>query len=424
VKLGLGVLRRATGFRLLFLSTLASSMGTLLAAVALAIDVKDRTGSGIWVSALMIVEFLPAIAIGLALGPLVDRLSRRGLMVGADLARVAVFTALAFVSSPSAIVAMAAVAGVATGFFRPAVYAGLPNLVADEELAQANSVLQGVENLSWAIGPLLGGVIVAVSGPHLAYWINAVSFLVSALLIARIPGRLLQTATALTKGHWSDVKEGLGAVVRSRPLVTVVVAWSLVMIGNAAVNVGDVFIAKDTFHAGDFGFGVLYGASGVGLVLGSFAAALLESRARVSLLYGGGIGAMALGIGAAAVSPNVWVASALCIVSGTGNGIAGVCNALLVQRGAPDNVRGRAFTVVMSVNYVVLGLAMAGAGPFIDAFGARWAWGLAGLVLAAAALIGLVLARGIGVEPPLARVTPMEPLGVPEVEAETRTQAL
>jgi MFS family permease len=345
-------------------------------------------------------------------------------MVGADLARAAVFAALPFVSGAGAIVALAALAGVASGFFRPAVYAGLPNLVDDEDLPQANSLLQGIENLSWAIGPILGGILVAASGPDLAYGINAVSFLVSAVLVARIPSRLLQSAVALTKGHWRDIADGLSVVVRSRALVTVTVAWSLVMVGNAAVNVGEVFLAKDSFRAGDFGFGLLYGASGVGLVAGSFAAAMLESRARVSRLYGGGIAAMAVGFGVAGIAPNVWIAAALCVVAGTGNGIAGVCNALLVQRGAPDNLRGRAFTVVMSVNYATLGLAMAAAGPFIDAFGARWAWGAAGIVLGIAALIGLVLARGIVVEEGQAPFTMMEPLGVTEVEAGTRTQAL
>src|SRR5256885_10116866 len=106
-------LLRLPGFRLLFLSTSASSFGTLLATVALAIDVKDRTDSGLWVGALMVVEFLPAILIGLLVGPLFDRLSRRGLMVAADLARAAVFCALPFVSGPAAIVGLAAVARLA-----------------------------------------------------------------------------------------------------------------------------------------------------------------------------------------------------------------------------------------------------------------------------------------------------------------------
>src|SRR5207237_3001700 len=115
----------------------------------------------------------PTVLVALVLGPLLDRLSRRGLMVAADLVHAGVFCALPFVGSAGTIVALAGVAGLATGFFRPAAYAGVPNLVSDEELPAANSLLLGVENLSWAIGPVLGGVLTAAAGPHASYWVNA-----------------------------------------------------------------------------------------------------------------------------------------------------------------------------------------------------------------------------------------------------------
>ena len=104
---------------------------------------------------------------------------------------------------------------------------------------------------------------------------------------------------------------------------------------------------------------------------------------------------MAIGIGAAAVAPNVWVAAVCVVISGLGNGVAVVCNALLVQRGAPDRLRGRVFTVLMSSNYAVLGLGMAVAGPLTDEFGARWVWGVSACLAAFAALVGYLLARGI-----------------------------
>ena len=234
------------GFRLLFLSTLGSSLGTLLAAIALAIDVKDRTDSGIWVGAVLVVEFLPPVFVGLTLGPLLDRLQRRRLMVGADLVRAAVFCALPFASSAGEIVALAAVAGLATGFFRPAVYAGVPNLVPEELLPEANAVLQTIENVSWAAGPVLGGLLTAAAGPHAAYWINAVSFLVSAALVVRIPARQLQSATALSRGHWTDLKDGFTAVLRSRPLLAVLLGWGIASLGAGGVSVSEVFMAKDT----------------------------------------------------------------------------------------------------------------------------------------------------------------------------------
>src|SRR5919199_1749252 len=90
----LTLLRRAPGFRLLFFATFGSSLGSLLAVVALAIDVKDRTDSGKWVAALLFANLVPGIAVGLTLGPLLDRLSRRRLMIAADLVRLGVFCAL------------------------------------------------------------------------------------------------------------------------------------------------------------------------------------------------------------------------------------------------------------------------------------------------------------------------------------------
>ncbi len=392
-------MRRVRSFRLLFLATLGSSFGTLFALLALAVDVKDRTNSGAWVSALMVAQFLPSVATGLLIGPLIDRLPRRTLMVGSDLVRAAVFCALPFVGSAWAIVALATVAGFATGFFRPAVYAGLPNLVEEADLAAANGLLQTVENLSWTLAPPIAGLVVAAAGPHAAYWVNAVSFLLSAALIAGIPRRMFQVAAGISKGHWRDLAEGLQLVRRSRPLLTVLVAWTVGTTAVAAVDVGEPFLAKDTFSAGDFGYGLLFGSIGLGLAIGSFGAGLSVDRRPIASVYGGAIAVAALGYGLAAVSPSVWVAAAFCVVAGVGNGGANVCNALLVQRGAPDRLRGRAFTVIMSVNYVFFGAGLVGAGLMRDAIGARWVWGTAGILLAIAALTAYGLVRGARLEP-------------------------
>ena len=380
------------GFRLLFLSTLGSSIGTLLAAIALAIDVKDRTNSGLWVGAVLIVEFLPTILVGLTLGPLLDRLPRRSLMVGADLLRAAVFAALPFTSSAAGIVALALVAGLATGFFRPAVYASVPNLVPDQQLPEANALLQTVENVSWAVGPVLGGVLTAAAGPHAAYWINAVSFLVSALLVARIPKRMLQSETALTRGHWRDLADGFVAVMRSRPLLAVLVGWGIASLGIGAISLSEVFLAKNTLHAGDFGYGLLYGGIGTGLVIGSWWSSAVVERIGIARTYTAALVVMAIGFGAGAVSPNVWLTAACCLIGGIGDGVAIVCNALLVQRGAVDRIRGRALTFVMSVTYVLNGAGTVVAGAVLHMTGPRWVWaGSAGsFLLGAVAAIALV----------------------------------
>jgi MFS family permease len=394
-----GVVRREASFRSFFLATVGSGIGTWLALVALQIDVLRRTHSPLWMSALLIADILPTFAVGILAAPLVDRLSRRLLMVSSDLVRAAAFCALPFAPNATTIVALAAVVGVASGFFRPAAYAALPNLVAEEELTSANALLQGVDNVTWSAGALLGGVLVAAQGPHLAYWLNAATFVLSAAFLSRIGSGRFQEAKAESRGHVGDLIDGLSLVFRSRALLTVFLAWNLAMVTSAFINVGEPFLATSSFSAGSFGLGLLMGAAGAGLAIGAFlAGAWIEERG-VPSVYGASLGLMAIGTAGAAASPNVWVAAACSLVAGAGNGAAVLCNALLVQRGTPDRYRGRAFTVLMSSNFGLLAAGMVLAGRLTESVGPRWTFGAAGILAGAAAVVGLVLARGAAVEP-------------------------
>ncbi len=393
----LGLLRRSPSFGYLFLATAGSSFGTYLAVIALIVSIKDLTESGVWVAALLIADFFPIVVIGLLLGPLIDRLSRRGLMIASDLLRFGVFAALPFVDNAATIVALAAVAGIATGFFMPAANAGLPNLVPDEELPNANSLVQTMENLAWMVGPVVGGLMLAAWGSSVPYAVNAVTFLVSAVLIARIPRGMLQSEEPLTRGHWRDVADGLRLVVTARPLLTVLIVWNVVLIGAGAVNVAEVFFAKDTLDAGDLGFGAIIAASGVGLVLGSFLAPVALGKVGLRRHYVGSIALMAAGWGGAALSGTIWLAVPFVVGGAAGNGAAIICNRLLVQRGAPDRYRGRALATIMSSNYAVLGLSMAAAGVLIGTFGARAVWMAAGVLYLMGAVVALVMTRWLPV---------------------------
>ena len=272
-------------------------------------------------------------------------------MIAADLVRAAVFAALPFATNAGTIVALALVAGLATGFFRPAVYAGVPNLVPDELLGDANALLQTVENAAWAIGPLLGGVLTAAWGPHAAYWINAVSFLVSAVLVARIPARLLQSTIALTRGHWTDLKDGFAVVLRSRPLLAV-----LLRVGpRHARQRRDHASARSSSRRtrcmpATSATGSCTARSGRASWSAACGAALVVERLGIARAYGASLALMALGFGVGAASANIWMAAVCCVVGGIGDGGAVVCNALLVQRGTRDEMRGRALTFVMSAD--------------------------------------------------------------------------
>ena len=393
----LGLVRRSPAFGLLFVATAGSGFGTYLAAIALTVHVYDQTGSGVWVAALLIADFMPIVVIGLLLGPLVDRLSRRGLMIASDLVRFGVFAALIFVDDPATIVALAGVAGIATGFFRPAVYAGLPNLVPDDELTNANSLLQTIETLAWMVGPVVAGLMLTIWSPAVPYGLNAVTFLVSAVLVAMISESKLRSEESLTRGHWRDVSDGIRLVLTSAPLRTVLIVWNVALIGSAAINVAEVVFAKETLDAGNVGFGLLVAASGVGLAVGSFLAAPALGKVGLRRHYVGSIALMGVGAAGAALSPTIWIAVLFVVGGAIGNGAALVANQLLVQRGAPDRYRGRALATIMSSNYAFLGLAMAAAGVLTDLYGARWVWFGAGVVYLFGAFLTFALTRWLPV---------------------------
>jgi MFS family permease len=364
-----------------------------MATIALTTDLTARTHSPWWVSLLFIVTFLPSVIVGLAFGPLVDRLSRKRLIVNADLIRLAVFVALAFVHTPEAIIVLAAIAGIANSFFRPAVLAGVPNLVPEEDLAQGTSVLQATDWVAASIGPVLGGVIVSSWGADVVYWINAATFLFSAVLLLRIPARLLQSEQAITRGHWRDLADGMAAFRRSRALQTVLFAFGFAMFAAGLNNVAEVFLAEDALHRGAFGYGLLWTATGIGLVIGSLiSGSILEGR-DIRVVYPLVFLPWAAGLFGAGIAPNLWVAAAAMVIAGLGNGLAFPLTVLIVQRNAPDNLRGRVFTVIISAHNAVLGVAMVTAGALTELAGPRWVYGLAAALLVVASATAFVIFR-------------------------------
>jgi MFS family permease len=389
----LALLRRSGSFRLLFVATLGSGLGTWMATIALTADLTARTHSPWWVSLLFIVTFLPSVVVGLACGPLVDRLSRKRLIVNADLVRLAVFVALVFVHTPAAIIVLAAVAGVANSFFRPAVLAGVPNLVAEDDLAHGTSVLQATDWAAAAIGPVLGGVIVGAWGAGIVYWINAATFLFSAALLLKIPSRLLQSEQAITRGHWRDLADGMSAFRRSPALQTVLFAFGFAMFAAGLNNVAEIFLAEDALHRGAFGYGLLWTATGIGLVVGSLISGSLLERRDMRIVYPFVFLPWAVGLLGAGIAPNLWVGAGAMVIAGLGNGLAFPLTVVIVQRNAPDNLRGRVFTVIISAHNAVLGVAMVAAGALTELAGPRWTYGLASALLALASMTAFVLFR-------------------------------
>jgi MFS family permease len=291
---------------------------------------------------------------------------------------------------------LAAVAGIANSFFRPAVLAGVPNLVEDEQdLDAATALLQGTDWLAAAGGPIVGGALFSLSGADLVYWINAGTFLFSALLLVRIPARLLQSEQGITRGHWRDLGDGFAAFRDSPALRIALYGFGLTMITTGLINVSEIFLATRSFHSGAFGYGLLWTGSGIGLVAGSFLTGVLLGGRDVLDTYVLAFIPFTAGILGAAAAPDVWLAAVAMILTGLGNGLAFPMTVLIVQRHTSDRLRGRAFTVIISIHNALLGLAMVAAGALTEGVGARWTYVAAACCTAGSAVVVLALSRGL-----------------------------
>jgi len=156
---------------------------------------------------------------------------------------------------------------------------------------------------------------------------------------------------------------------------------------------------RGSYGAGAFGFGLMWTAAGVGMVAGALLAPGWIARHELRRVYPWVLAVFAAGIAATSVASTVWVGVVPMAVAGVANGAAIVCNIGLVQRGAPDAMRGRAFTLIISVNYALMLVALLAAGPLTNALGGRWVAALAGATLGVATVAGTLLVRRVAAPP-------------------------
>lgn len=369
-------------YRDLLVARLISALGTWTAFFAVRIALYEQTNSALWVSILLFSELVPGVILGIAVGPLIDRWPRQRMMVLSDLGGAVTFGALPFVHSPAGICALSAAAGFAAAFFRPGCYASIPNLVAEDSLVAANALMQGVENLATLMGPVLAGVGVLLLGAGTVYGVNAVSFVVSALLIMRIGSRLQASVPArIGQTHWKEVRAGLSLVRHDLHLSSIFLIWSWATLAYTGVNVAEIVLARDAYGTGNVGFGIFVAFSALGILLGNIGAMWFIERLGVFGAYRASFLITAAGVALSAVSPGLALGSVGAVIFGAGNGIGLVCNVTLIQQTVSDDRRGQIFAVLGSLVQMFTLVGTLAAGPVTEAIGPRLTWGLSAALL-------------------------------------------
>jgi MFS family permease len=382
-------LLRNARFLRLWIGQGTSFVGDAVSMVALVVLVVEITGSASAVGGALVARLLPTIASPLA-GVLADRVDRRVVLVAGDLARAVLVLGLVFARDLATIYVLVFLMGLARTVFNPTVRAAFPSVVGGGNLTRANALIAGTFSTSIMVGPALGGLLVASIGVDAAFLADAVTYLISAILLSTVPLPHPRRESEEQTGFVRDLRSGFGYLLGARvPLAIVVGAFLTILTINATVP-AEVFLAKETFGTGDAGYGLLVSLWGGGIVLGSALMAVLGGRINLVLLYFVSIFVGALALAGTGLAPAFVLALGALTVEGVATGIDNVATDTILQERVPDAFLGRVFSIRFLGYSAGEALAYPAGGLLVDAVGPRSTYILAGIATAAAGLLVLL----------------------------------
>lgn len=400
-----------SSFSALWTGQLISALGDRIHQVALAYVVFDATRSPIAVGAVFLVATLPNLLFGPIAGTLVDRWDHREVMIVSDLLRAGLVLLIPIAAVTNLALAYPLVFLVTTVsiFFRPAKGAILPRIVASEDLVPANSALWVGETFADIGGYVIAGLFVALLADQLplAFWVDSVTYVASAVLIASIAVAPAGCAVAAkveqgargVRGALTGLADELRQGWRFLRGDTVLMANTLQ--ATAGQFMLGIFLALTPVYAAEAidrggltdreAYAFIEGAIGAGNLVGGFLIGLVGARLSLGKMVIVGYVATGAAVAVFAVVGNLPLALGLAFGTGVGNLAFVIPSQTLFQRRTPPELMGRVLGLRFSVVFGAMSLAMGVGGVLGEWFGAAPVIGVFGLVTVAAGLAGLLV---------------------------------
>ena len=279
---------RGRQFRLLWLGRTGSAIGDSLIPVALIWAVgHDLNGGATGVGIVLACYTVGGASVTLAGGVWADRLSRRAVMIFADLVRLATQSATAVLLFTGAahvwqLAVLQLLAGAAAGLFNPASKALIPQTVGADCLQQANALISLPRSATNVFGPAVSGAIVAVAGAGWVFAIDAASFLVSVIFVAAM--RIAPYARPVAHRFWGDLADGWREVRRLRWLTAGFAGYA---VGNFGVGIYIVVGSLVAIHdlGGAPAWGLIVGSAAFGGLVGGFIAYRIRPSHPVAMAF-------------------------------------------------------------------------------------------------------------------------------------------
>lgn len=363
----------------LWMAQVVSSIGDwigLVAILAIAADISDRPEAAI--SLVMVARMVPGFLLGPVGGVIADRIDRKRLMVICDLGRAAVVATLPFATGLFELFLASLVLEVLTLLWTPAKDASVPNLVPEDKLVAANSLGMAAGFGTFPIGAAMfaslaavaerlqrSGYVdfVSVNQEFLALWLDALTFLTSALLILTValPSKEREgdgNGRAEWGQAWRDLTEGLRFIGSHRLVRSVMLGLGGGLLGGAAViPLGPVYVER-VLGSGSTGFGLLMTGMGVGAAVGVIGLSAVQRYFPRELVFAGALVASGGAILAVSSVGRLALAVVLVGIFGLAAGSGYVAGFTLLHENVGDELRGRTFAALYTVIRLTMVLSL------------------------------------------------------------------
>ncbi|HVT02426.1 MAG TPA: MFS transporter [Thermoanaerobaculia bacterium] len=368
------LLRGNRNFRLLYIGTLISLAGDWFLTVALLDLVLELSGLASLASLMVVCQTIPVFLVTPFAGHLADKLDRRKLMITTDVIRAFAcllpLLATSRATLPFAFLGVIVIA-VGSACFEPASAAALPNLVAEGELGRANVLFGSAWGTMLAVGAALGGLVTARFGRNVSFLSDALSFLLSALLLYLVKASFSEVRSHEHPPFLKSVRETFGYARNNPRVLALLVSKGGYGIGAGVVAMLSVF-GRQVFHAGAYGIGLLYATRGIGALAGPFILrGISKSNDQQYRWISAAVALFGLGYIGLASSGSLLIGSIAICLAHLGGGAQWLTSTFGLQREVPDHIRGRVFAVDYGLVTLTMSFSSLLVGTMSDRFGPR-----------------------------------------------------
>ena len=406
---------RNRNFRLLFVAQIVSLLGSGVTTVGLALFAYQLTGGASATAVIgnaLTLRILAFLIFSQPAGVIADRVSRKGILITADVVRFGLLALFPFINSVWQIYLLIFLINAVTAFFTPTFEASIPEVVGEERYVKALSLSRVAVDVEAVAAPAVAGLLVAALGVRWVFWFDGFTYLVSALLVALavVPRVSRATVPLSWRVFLSEIQTGTRVLLREASLRQALILSFAEATAGAAAIVATVAYVRDALQRGE----TAYAMTMVGLGLGSTIAAILLGRAtgryeqtarnkaelhgrrhrwtQRALISGGVLlGAILL---PGAFMPSLSVFAILWFLNGAGQALIAIPSSTLLAEHTHEEERGRAYAAHFALTHACWLVTYPAIGHAAAQFGTPLTFTVAGAVCLLVTGFAFVTGRG------------------------------